>query len=221
MRAITFLIAFSILTTYACASSKKTVYWVRGHKKSCVGIAEMQCLQIYKGSNLENAQWKYFYDTIYGFEFEEGYLKKVILKKEHLDPKKVPADASSIRYTLIKELKKKKEESNVLNGKWLLTHLKGKNIVGSSNLPYIHFETSDQSVSGYDGCNQYFGGIKYVSDNQLRFSRLASTKMWCIDMSLAHVFLNTLEKVFFYRHDKDSLFLLDERETILLQFKRE
>ena len=77
-------------------------------------MIEMECLEVFQGKNLKKAQWEFIYNSIQGFEFEQGYLKKVILQKEHLNPKEVPADASSIRYTLVKELKKIKDSLNAL-----------------------------------------------------------------------------------------------------------
>ena len=145
----------------------------------------------------------------------------MILKKEHLDPKEIPADASSIRYTLIKELKKKKDSLSPLQGDWRLTHIREKEVSENPKSVTIHFNISQNNVYGNDSCNSFFGSIKQITSNKMHFRALASTKRWCKDMSLATPFLQAIENVFFYRLDENSLFLLDENKSILMQFKRD
>lgn len=91
----------------ACASSQHQIYWVSGSKAECsAGAGKMQCLRVSKNADLKQADWQYFYAPIEGFNFEKGFLKKIEVHASPLDPQTVPADASSIRYTLIKELEK-------------------------------------------------------------------------------------------------------------------
>lgn len=218
MRAITFFIACSIFTTYACTTTKHATYWVRGHKKSCVGVAEMQCLQVYQGSDLKKAHWEYFYDSIYGFEFEPGYLKKIAVKLDTL--KQVPADASSIRHTFVRLIKKQKDKPDLLDGRWELTHILGRKIVENLTAPYIRFEVTENIVSGYDGCNQFFGEMRYNSSYHLQFNRLASTKMMCQDMSIPDAFMDALLKVKSFHQESQTLSLLDQNETETVRFKK-
>lgn len=209
-----------LLLFVSCSSSRHSTYWVRGYKKPCTGLIEMECLEVFQGKNLKKAQWKTIYSSIQGFEFEQGYLKKVILQKEHLNPKEVPADASSIRYTLVKELKKKKDSLNALQGNWQLTHLDGAKVYENSKAISIHFNISQNNVYGSDSCNRFFGGIKHFTENEIRIGPIGSTKRWCEDMRLADAFHRVLKNVFFYRLNKDVLFLLDKNQTLLLQFKK-
>ena len=183
-------------------------------------MIEMECLEVFQGKNLKKAQWEFIYNSIQGFEFEQGYLKKVILQKEHLNHKKVPADASSIRYTLVKELKKIKDSLNALQGNWQLTHLDGAKVSENSKEISIHFNISQNNVYGSDSCNRFFGGIKHFTENEIRIEPIGSTKRWCEDMRLADAFHRGLKNVFFYRLNKDVLFLLDKNQTLLLQFKK-
>ena len=77
----------------------------------------MPVLNIYKGENLNDPEWENFYANIEGFEFEEGYLQKIEVKEEKLDKSQVPADASTIKYTLVNVLEKQKDLRTELNGK--------------------------------------------------------------------------------------------------------
>ena len=63
----------------------------------------MNCLQIKRA---EEEDWQYFYSQITGFDFEPGHLYKIEVQEEKLDPDQVPADASSIKYSLVSVLEK-------------------------------------------------------------------------------------------------------------------
>ncbi|VEH86397.1 Uncharacterised protein [Neisseria animaloris] len=94
----------------ACTISPASsdIYWVSGTKAECsAGAGKMMCLRVSKHPDLQQADWQYFYAPIKGFVFEEGILKKIEVRKTELVPETLPADASSIRYTLVRELEKR------------------------------------------------------------------------------------------------------------------
>ena len=67
----------------ACSNSKNKIFWVSGMKTECSGGAgKMQCLIVHKGKNLDEAIWENFYSPIEGFEFEEGFMKKLEIREE-------------------------------------------------------------------------------------------------------------------------------------------
>lgn len=73
-------------------------------------MVPQKCYQI----KIDNAQeWTYFYDEIEGFKYQEGFeyaLEVVVEKTEN-----PPADASSIRYKLIKIVSKKVSNLEINN----------------------------------------------------------------------------------------------------------
>jgi uncharacterized lipoprotein NlpE involved in copper resistance len=73
----------------------------------------MQCLQIRKD---ENEAWQYFYSQIHGFDFEPGYLYKLEVQEEKLDPSQLPQDVSSIKYTMVSVLEKNEDPFYALFG---------------------------------------------------------------------------------------------------------
>ena len=104
------MLIFILLTMSSCSSSHHrvennttSIYWVNSHKVPCEGVAPMQCLQVKKA---ENESWQYFYSQIVGFDFEPGYLYKIEVREEGLDPSQLPQDVSSIKYTLVSVLEK-------------------------------------------------------------------------------------------------------------------
>ncbi|WP_121965946.1 DUF4377 domain-containing protein [Myroides sp. N17-2] len=70
----------------------------------CTGVAPMKCMQVKEEGSDE---WTNMYTGIEGFTYEEGYEYVVEIKREKLE--NVPADASSIKYILVKEISKTKK----------------------------------------------------------------------------------------------------------------
>ncbi|MEG0762092.1 MAG: DUF4377 domain-containing protein [Chryseobacterium sp.] len=106
------MMLLSLLVFQSCVSVKSgnSVFWVNAYKMQAMGVGPMEVYQIYRGDDLKNAKWENFYAPINGFQFKQGVLQKIEVKETHLDPKDVPADASSIRYDLIKVLKTQKTD---------------------------------------------------------------------------------------------------------------
>ena len=62
----------------------------------CVGVAPQKCLQVKRDPN---AEWEFFYSTIDGFTYEEGF--EYELRVAVVTVANPPADASSLRYELV------------------------------------------------------------------------------------------------------------------------
>lgn len=84
-------------------------YTVASRQGDCVGVAPQKCMLIKKG---DAADWEFFYSSIEGFQYEPGYEYILEVREEKLD--NVPVDASSIKYTLVRELSKVQKESENL-----------------------------------------------------------------------------------------------------------
>lgn len=77
---------------------------VNSYTETCQGLIKRQCLLIQKEEQIGTEEWEYFYDSIGGFEYEEGYRYDLDIKiTQVVNP---PADASSLRYELIKLIRK-------------------------------------------------------------------------------------------------------------------
>lgn len=105
------LIFFSLLFgifLYSCGTTERMtnkIIYLGSETKTCdAGVIKKECYQVKWTKNQED--WEYFYNEIQGFEYEEGYFYTLKVKVERID--NPPADASSLRYHLIKELEKKK-----------------------------------------------------------------------------------------------------------------
>jgi len=100
-----FLGATATLLLSACqnapAPTQGETLYINSQLVHCVGVGPMQCMQV--RSN-EQQPWTLFYQQIEGFQFEPGYRYQLTVSKEQLTD--VPADASSLRYQLIKVVSK-------------------------------------------------------------------------------------------------------------------
>ena len=71
---------------------------------------------------------------------------------------------------------------------------------------------------GNSGCNQFSGDYELSDGNRIRFSRVISTKIACMDMTLEHRFLEVLANTDNYSLKNDTLSLNRERMAPLARF---
>lgn len=229
------LLCLSILTLVSCTDNgnnsnstteskptieKHNVYWVSGKKVPCsVGAGKGMCLQVYQGEKLEEATWKSFYATIKGFEFEEGYYKKIEVKEEQLDSDRVPADASSIKYTLVKELDNRLDYKSFLQGEWTLIKMNSNPISKMMAVPILNIDVETMKIAGSDGCNNYSASINKLTANEIAISPIASTKKLCRNKNIGVEYTHALAEITSYSiGDNQQLTLSSEGNTISLTY---
>ena len=83
--------------------------------------------------------------------------------------------------------------------------------------------TTDGSVAGHAGCNNYTGGYATTDDGNLTLSQLATTRMMCEDpvMAVEVAYLAALDRVDSFEIDGDELVLRDVDENDLLSYTRD
>ncbi len=103
----------AMLATAGCNSDSTTTetrtFYVNHHKAECGAAALVMCLQT--KVNLDD-NWLNFFDVIQGFDYEWGYTYKIEVKVETVE--NPPADASSLKYTLLSVLEKQQEPATTL-----------------------------------------------------------------------------------------------------------
>jgi len=185
----------------------------------------MPCLQVQKSENLEWENWQFFYSDIEGFEFEPGYIYKLSVREKQLKAQNIPADSSSKKYTLLKVLKKMPDARLRINDIWMLESIKNKKIEfeqdnARKKLAQIEFSVAEMRVTGNDGCNNFFGGIKTLTEDAITFTPFGSTKMACMDTDLPDQFNKALFQVSKYKIENLRLHLLNEGNETMLSFKK-
>ena len=106
---------------------------------------------------------------------------------------------------------------------WRLVELMGQAVKpdAGGRVPTLSFKLEGQSlrVSGYNGCNGFFGQAEQGAPLRLRFDKLASTLRACPDMSLEQQFMQTLERTDSYHADAKQLQLHRARMAPLARFE--
>ena len=186
----------------------------------CVGVGPQQCLNVRESADDD---WTLWYEPIDGFEHEAGYDYRLMISETHVaDP---PADASSIRWTLIEVLEKMPVEPGGADGNPILRPWKLESFGPAADLgdaattdlvngalaslpadnPVTLGLREEGRVGGFDGCNRYFGDFMIENGHQIVQGPKGATMMACPDgrMDLEQAFLRNLEAA-------TRLFLRDE-----------
>ncbi|MEN8186808.1 MAG: DUF4377 domain-containing protein [Bacteroidota bacterium] len=212
MKPLLFILLLS-LSAKSCDETKHI--YVADHLADCVGVAPQKCMLV---KDKVDDNWSNFYDNIEGFTYEEGY--EYLLKVEVETIKNPPADASSLKYTLVEVLEKNKtqQEQDSLVNKWKVVSMSGVDKFEKN--PTISFDKTDNQISGFAGCNNFFG--KYdPSNNQLKLSQMGLTRKMCPDMTVENAFINNLRDVSYYKIEGDKLNLFNENDDLIISCIKE
>ncbi len=219
---ILLLISMSLMMLQSCSTTKNNIYWVSGIKTPCSsGAGKMNCLNVHKGKDLSDSNWEHFYANIEGFEFEEGYMKKIKVKETKLNLKDVPADGSSIKYELVEELDKQPDHRALVKGKWILNRFNEGPVNRSVTLPTMEITLNEMSVSGSGGCNMYSGPIEQLSSGIIRFGNMASTRKACFNKNIESEYLKAMGKVKTYQIKESNLIFYNEEGKEILSYMKQ
>ena len=114
-----------------------------------------------------------------------------------------------------------KDKNNITEKYWKLIELNGQKIaVSEKQRKEAHFilKEKDHIVVGNGGCNSFNGTYVLSEGSQIRFSKLASTRMACLDMATEQQMLNALESAENYFINSDTLLLHKAKMATLAKF---
>lgn len=109
---------------------------------------------------------------------------------------------------------------SLTNTYWKLTSIDGKT-VGSEFIkePFIQFESDSNKMFGANGCNSFFGNYELQKNGKIKFSKVGSTLMACLnDMEIGNSFLSLLQKESYLSISNDELIFKDKNNKVLAQF---
>lgn len=207
-----FSIAFLLVFLSACSNSKlnsnSTKIWVSGYKVvASAGAGKSMVYLVNKNLDYKEGNWEYFYAPIDGFSFEEGVLKQIEITEEKLDTSTVPADASSIQYTFVKDVQALPDPRLKLKGKWAISKINGETFDEKIEMPTMEIDFNQLLVSGSDGCNQYSGKVLELTASEIQIGELASTKRACLKADISHLFYPAMKGKLTYEEKNGSLIL--------------
>lgn len=212
------LILFSVNISL---SQKNSTYWINSMQTECnKGAGQGMCILVQKSETIDPNNWQLFYATIEGFEYEPGFFQKVELREDIIPENEVAADASNIKFTMIRQIEKVADPIWEINGEWVVQKLLGEEIDQQGQLPTVIINLNEMRVSGTNGCNNYTGSIKFISSDTFSSGPMASTRKMCVEMTIPDLF----DKLFFipwnYELTNDTFFIKDKEGEELMILKR-
>ncbi len=225
-------VAVTALVSTACGKTRSTVspsdpasmatssivktLQVAPARVECTGVAPQMCLQVRESSD---GPWTRLYDEIAGFDYEPGYLYEIRVREDAVaNP---PADASSVRRTLVAILSMTATAPSLAGPTWRLVSLEGRDALPGVRVTAAFAE--NDRVSGSAGCNGYFGRAA-VTGAQIDVGLLGATLMYCGAfgvMAQEKAYLTALEKAATYRIVGTALELGPAPGVVTLVFKQE
>ena len=80
----------------------------------------------------------------------------------------------------------------------------------------INFDTITNGISGFSGCNRFFGGYT-IENNTIKFEKMASTRMLCEEKAnqVEMEFLQSLEKITSFSFENNTLKLFEDKKVLI------
>lgn len=121
-------------------------------------------------------------------------------------------------YQIMSDLQSRDLTLKELNGNYNINELNSKD-VSSFNLN-ITFNDSTKQVSGFSGCNRFFGSYT-IDNNKLNFSNLGSTRMFCDEASnhIEQDLLKAFNKANLVLFRKDGFSFFNNKKLLLIATK--
>ncbi|TAE27785.1 MAG: META domain-containing protein [Cytophagales bacterium] len=134
----------------------------------------------------------------------------------------VPACQPTKNVLSASEAADQKPNTNLVETYWKLIELNGKPIGPSGNgqrEAHLILKTADTRVQGNSGCNSFGGTYQLPGANQVSLSRMAATKMACMNgMETEDALFTAFEQVSTYAIRRDTLLLNSPQTAPLARF---
>ncbi len=199
----------------------------------CSGEGKFKCMM---AKNSPEKNWEYFYDQIEGFKHEQGFEYQLLI--EIVDVPEGLADGSMFKYVLKRIISKTAIDSNKIASstpaviplppinksratEWIFTDFINKN----NGLEAKDFEATmtldfaQRKVFGQSPCNRYFGTLRDLDKNRVRFENIGKTKSACNLMDKEKAFFDLLQLTQNFVIAGERMYLYHGTE-LLLAFRR-
>jgi len=189
----------------------------------CEGAGPQKCMLVKESPD---GEYGLFYDQIEGFDYEEGYEYEIVVEVTKVE--NPPADASSLKYSLVEVVSKTAvstedttTESALEGTLWVLRSYIDANGDTADVLPdtNITAEFQDGKLAGNAGCNQYFGAYQ-LDGNALTVAVGGTTMMACPEpvMAQEQAYLAALGSSAAFEISGDQLQIADSEGNTILTY---
>lgn len=100
-----------------------------------------------------------------------------------------------------------------LNDIWVLISLNGTENILSETVPQLEIHVNEKTVIGNDGCNQFSGTISSLSETQISFGPMRSTRKLCQNMEVSNAVNKLLGSTVNYQIENNQLIFWDDNKT--------
>lgn len=109
--------------------------------------------------------------------------------------------------------------NTLTNIRWELLQPDNDEVDSSTNQNKVHLmlNSTDNSITGFSGCNLFYGFYSVESENRISFSRISTSNLSCADEELnEEQFLQKLETTTHYSINEETLTLKTEAGNLIL-----
>jgi heat shock protein HslJ len=200
------VVAIILLCVASCAAAGNKKFYVADRKINCAGA--YQCYQL-KAKSKDT--WHVYADTIAGFNYEEGYEYRLLLKP--IQTASAFAGIYDEKYELVKVLAKRKTGYKPQNGpgdkKWILRSIDeaGHTQNMKDTISFIRINEKEGKISGRGTCNTFSSKVE-IQGNSVSIGAIQATKMFCPLIDTERAIFIFFGKVNSYRVQGNTLTLL-------------
>lgn len=105
-----------------------------------------------------------------------------------------------------------------INDIWVAIKIGENKVVARTEMPRIEINLNSKEALGNDGCNEFRGKIKNISETEIAFGALSSTKKMCQDMEISNNFNQALQKTVSYKYTEMNLIFYDKAGKDVITF---
>ncbi|MEZ4909718.1 MAG: META domain-containing protein [Saprospiraceae bacterium] len=158
-----------------------------------------------------SSQWKLHCKNIDGFEHKVGIQSKLLVK-----------DFGNSLYRVKSVLEEKSVMDPKFDMDWVLESIPDfSKELSTSRPPTLVFKENFSNVTGFDGCNNFHGGILEFTEDRLVFGDFLRTKMACLqNQNIDNEYNWRLSNTYSYHVEKGHLILKDNQGRSILKFKK-
>lgn len=198
----------------------------------CSGDGKYKCMMV---KDAPEKNWEFFYDSIEGFRHEQGFEYQILIEIVNLPQES--KDGAFVKYILRRVISKIPVDLTKSNTiivpppvlpptksratEWILTDF----IYQDNGMEAKDFDASitmdfaQKKVFGQGPCNRYFGTLRDLENNQVRFENIGNTKSICDFSDKEKAFFRLLPLSNNYVIEGARMYIFRGTE-LLLAFKR-
>ena len=108
--------------------------------------------------------------------------------------------------------------ADLIKDTWKLTEFNKQTIDSDSEQPFIYF--NDGKISGFLGCNDFFGSYT-LSNNTIKINPVARTLKMCANITLEDRLNESFQFMKYYKIESNILKIYDNNHNEIAVFKRD